>query len=94
MDPETQKDKIKLYKNEDGTCKGDAIVSYAKEESVDLAIDVLNEREFKPGYIVKIERAHFNQKKDEYIPREGKKVNKIDKVIASKHLEKHFDWAD
>lgn len=41
--------KIKLYYEEDGRFKGEALLIYLKEESVDLAIRLLDETELVPG---------------------------------------------
>lgn len=41
--------KIKLYKDEAGNLKGDGVVHYFKEESVPLAINLLDEAEFRLG---------------------------------------------
>lgn len=43
IDLNTGKEKLKIYRDENGFPKGDAAVSYAKEESVQLAIDNLND---------------------------------------------------
>jgi HIV Tat-specific factor 1 len=69
IDLNTGKEKLKLYRDESGFPKGDAAVSYAKEESVDLAIENLNNNEIRSGFIVRVERAQFNQKQDDYKPR-------------------------
>ena len=42
MDLSTGHEKIKIYKDENGFPKGDAAVSYMREESIDLALEVLN----------------------------------------------------
>lgn len=85
IDHQTGKEKIKIYKDDQGIPKGDAAISYAKEESITIALEMLNEKEIKPGFPVKIERAHFNQKNEEYKPRDSKKVNKVIKVLAKKN---------
>lgn len=46
---------------------------------------MLSEREIKPGFVIKIERAQFNQKNEEYKVRESKKLNKINKLLAKKN---------
>eukprot|EP00842_Homolaphlyctis_polyrhiza_P000177 jgi/Hompol1/115/HPOL_005228-RA len=45
-DPTTQAPKIKLYKDSNGDFKGDALVIFLKEESVKLAIDLLDDSVF------------------------------------------------
>jgi RNA recognition motif-containing protein len=34
--------KIKIYKDTDGKCNGDGIISFQKQESVTIALDMLN----------------------------------------------------
>jgi len=46
---DTGKPRIKLYRNEDGTPKGDALVIYFRPESVNLAINMLDDSPFRIG---------------------------------------------
>ena len=46
-------------------------------ESVQIAIDMLDEREIESGYVIKIEKANFNQHGNAYKKRE------IDNQIAA-----------
>jgi RNA recognition motif-containing protein len=48
-DISTGQPKIKLYKDESGTLKGDALITFFKEESVPLAINLLDDAEFRLG---------------------------------------------
>lgn len=43
------KPRIKLYTNDDGTFKGDALIVYFRAESVDLAIQMLDDTDFRLG---------------------------------------------
>lgn len=43
------KPRIKLYTNEDGSCKGDALILYFRAESVDLAVQMLDDTDFRLG---------------------------------------------
>lgn len=58
LDPHTGEKRIKIYTEKDGGKKGDALISYAREESLDLALEHLNESEIKPGYKIHVERVH------------------------------------
>lgn len=54
--------RIKLYRDNQGQPKGDATVFYFKPESVELALDVLNERDIRTGYPVSVSRATFQKR--------------------------------
>lgn len=74
LDPETQRSKIKLYREQkDGSSKlkGDASICYARPESVELALQLLDEAPYRPevsvtDYKVSVTRAKFQQHGDEY----------------------------
>jgi RNA recognition motif-containing protein len=73
LDPETQRPKIKLYKHKDdgpnaGTLKGDASICYARPESVELALQLLDEAPYRPlelgaasAVTIRVSRAKFEQ---------------------------------
>jgi hypothetical protein len=71
LDPESQKPKIKLYRHTEdnqlkGTVKGDASICYARPESVELAISILDESPFRSSTkgsnpIISVQRAKFEQ---------------------------------
>ena len=66
LDPETQKPKVKLYRNKSAgmALKGDASICYARAESVDLALQILDENLFRDGAILSVQRAKFEQNAD------------------------------
>jgi HIV Tat-specific factor 1 len=65
LDPETLQPKIKLYRDHDtGRLKGDASVCYARSESVDLALQVLDDSLWDVNHRIKVERAHFEAKEE------------------------------
>jgi len=69
LDPETQKPKVKLYrtrKGENGNSqvselKGDASICYARPESVELALQILDENLFRDDNKLSVQRAKFEQ---------------------------------
>ncbi|XP_063831566.1 17S U2 SnRNP complex component HTATSF1 [Ostrinia nubilalis] len=91
-DPSSQKMKVKLYTDKEHNCfKGDALCTYIKIESVDLALKLLDGSDFK-GNKIKVERAHF-QLKGEYNPAlkpKKKKKKELEKI--KKMQQKLFDW--
>ncbi|RZC34657.1 HIV Tat-specific factor 1 -like [Asbolus verrucosus] len=91
-DPSTGNFKIKLYK-EPGTgyLKGDALCTYIKVESVQLALNLLDGSDYK-GRKLKVERAKFQMKGD-YDPKLKPKMKKRkEKQKLKKMQEKLFDW--
>ncbi|KAJ2942155.1 hypothetical protein O0L34_g11070 [Tuta absoluta] len=91
-DPHTQKMKVKMYMDKEHNCfKGDALCTYIKIESVELALNLLDGSDLK-GNTVKVERAHF-QLKGEYNPAlkpKKKKKKELEKI--KKMQQKLFDW--
>ncbi len=60
--------KVKLYARDDGSSSGDALVVYFKEESVSLAITMLDDAELRvgePGTRMSVRRAEFGHKHEQ-----------------------------
>lgn len=92
IDHETAQEKIKMYTQEDKlTPKGDCTVFYARPESVEVAMDLLNGAEIKPGFKVTIEMAKFEQKGD-YKQRERKEIDEVAKIRFKTKQENQFSW--
>ncbi|CAG8547349.1 4288_t:CDS:10 [Acaulospora morrowiae] len=91
--------KIKLYKDDQDRLKGDALVTYLKEESVTLACQLLDETDLRPNEAskIRVQKAQFKEK-DPKLPVEGQTKNnsgKSDKRKAQRklqQLEKKLDW--
>lgn len=65
LDPETQRPKVKLYRDNSpsggGALKGDASICYARPESVELALQILDENLFRDDATLSVQRAKFEQ---------------------------------
>ena len=95
---ENHRPKVKLYTQDDGSFSGEALVVYFKEESVQLAIDMLNEAELRLGdasTVMSVSQAQFGHKNEQgggtVVPSGGgeQKVKKtIDKKKATKRIER------
>ena len=55
LDPHTGKEQIRIYTDESGKPKGDARIGYMMMESIDMAIEMLNETEIRPGHKILVQ---------------------------------------
>lgn len=81
------KPRIKLYTNEDGSFKGDALILYFRAESVDLAVQMLDDTDLRLGQPVatgkmRVAAADFSYKAQKDAP--AKSNNKDKKKIIKK----------
>jgi len=89
-DPVTAKYKIKMYE-ENGCLKGDALCTYIKVDSVDLALQILDGGFLKNNQ-VKVERAKFTLK-GQYDPtKKPKQKKRKEKEKLKKKQEALFAW--
>ena len=89
MEDDQAQPKVKLYAKDDGTFNGEALIVYFKEESVSLALSILDDAELRLGEShtrMSVQIAQFGHKK------EGKEMEKnsrqVDKKKASKRIGK------
>jgi HIV Tat-specific factor 1 len=67
---DARKPRIKLYTDEQGSFKGEALIVYFRAESVDLAVQMLDETDFRfgeagPSGKMKVQAADFSYKKQD-----------------------------
>lgn len=60
ISPLDQQPKLRIYFDEEGNCKGDCSLCYNAPESVQLAIDILNDGYIRPNYKITITKADFS----------------------------------
>jgi HIV Tat-specific factor 1 len=76
--------KIKLYTDESGTFKGDALVSYFKGESVDLAVTLFDDTELEMGSgegNIHVSKAEYKNKPSRDEEREEKRAKQGDSKL-------------
>jgi HIV Tat-specific factor 1 len=81
--------KVKLYAHEDGTFSGEALVVYFKEDSVNLAINILDDAELRLGDSssrMSVQRAEFGHKHDNAAGGEAKPRKVVDRNKTTKRL--------
>lgn len=82
--------KVKLYAREDGSFSGEALVVYFKEDSVTLALNILDEAELRIGQassVMKVTKADFTHKNSGQSG-EPKERKVMDKKKTSKRISK------
>lgn len=80
--------KVKMYAREDGTFSGEALVVYFKEDSVSLAINILDDAELRlgePSSRMSVQRAEFGHKNDN-TGGETKQRKVVDRKKTTKRL--------
>lgn len=93
LDPHTGEKKLKIYES-DGKRKGDALIQYMKEESVELALEHLNDSDIRPDFKIRVEKATFQQKGSEYQARKKKKTDSLEIYRIKTEMERKFNWIE
>ena len=98
LDPATQRPKIKIYRHTTaddhptltGQCKGDASLCYARPESVELAMTLLDETEFQKGLVMKVQPAQFEQRGE--LDGNRNRVSNAQRKVAKLAALQARDW--
>lgn len=94
--PETGKPRVKLYRNPDGSLKGDALITYAFRPSLDNAISILDGvplRHATPPLVVR--EATFDHKAPPVPDGEEQTTKKPRLAITARHLvDEALSWSD
>ena len=84
------KPRIKLYTDDDGNFKGDALILYFRAESVDLATQLLDDTEFRlgDGQKMKVAAADFSYKAQKDAPAKSNMKDKKKIIKKTQKLNK------
>lgn len=88
--------KVKMYAHEDGTFSGEALVVYFKEDSVSLAINILDDAELRlggPPSRMSVQRAEFGHKNDNAGGGEAKPRKVVDRKRITKRIGRMQKYA-
>ncbi|CAI7613261.1 unnamed protein product [Penicillium glandicola] len=99
---DTGKSRIKMYTDENGDFKGEALVVYFRPESVNLAIQLLDDTDFRlglrdPSGPMRVQAADFSYKRDQDVQPKvtmSQKEKKKLKERAERLNKKLSDWGD
>jgi len=99
LDPITQRAKIKIYRDENGNIKGDGSICFAKQESVQLCIDLLDGAELRPGdpkqpSKLTIKEAEFKQRGDRIVKGNNPEPTEKQRRTAKLAAKQKMDWDD
>jgi HIV Tat-specific factor 1 len=92
IDPQTGKYKIKIYKDDNGIPKGDALMSFENLESVETAVEMLDDSNLRADAKIKVQPAEFQQKGEEYRERKRQKIDEVEKKRIQAEKERRFAW--
>eukprot|EP00299_Pterocystis_sp_00344_P019676 c9737_g1_i1.p2 GENE.c9737_g1_i1~~c9737_g1_i1.p2 ORF type:complete len:494 (-),score=189.89 c9737_g1_i1:1779-3260(-) len=89
-----KKPKVKVYRTPEGFVKGEGLISYMFEESVENAIKVLDQTPLRLGDSLRMKLSHavFQPKGPEFVPRETKSKDKKKENKIKK--QQMLSWAD
>lgn len=74
--------RIKMYTDEEGNFKGEALVVYFKKDSVDMAIKMMDDSWFRPGVQgpnIRVKEADMTHKKVKNVDDVGAKLTRQDR---------------
>jgi HIV Tat-specific factor 1 len=83
--------RIKMYENEEGQFKGDALIVYFRPESVNLAIQLLDDTSLRLGDAepMKVQAADFSYKSQQEAPAKSSKRDQKKVIRKTQKLNKY-----
>lgn len=92
INPLDQQARIRLYREEDGTCKGDATIQYNAPESVQLAIDILHDGYIRPNFKISVTIADFSSHNQHFTSKSAKIITAAQRKVAQSAMKQALTW--
>lgn len=93
LSPYDQQSRIKIYKEEDSDrCKGDCSICYNSEESVKLAVDILDGGFLRPNVQITVTKASFDNKADQPAQGPKKRITQAQLKVARNATKQALVW--
>ena len=86
------KPKVKVYTDENGQPKGDGLVCFANEASVNLAITLKDDADFRPQVKIQVQKADFQMKGGEYVQKILSTEEKAAFQKSKLEMKKKLSW--
>lgn len=92
--------RIKLYTTSEGGMKGDGLVVYLRPESVQLAVDLLDDSPLRPGVSIRVQPAEFHHHQQQQQEEESdttttsKPLRKEEWKKRMEMMNKRLDWGE
>lgn len=89
--------RIKIYRTEDGTPKGDALIVFFRSESVELAEQLFDDTEFRygSGQKMRVQKANIDYKKEKTVNKDvGGALKKKALRLRQQQMQQISSWDD
>lgn len=85
--------RIKIYLDDSDTPKGDALITFLMEESVEIAISLFDQSQIRPGCYITVQLASFEQSSnDTKVAKSSGEKHQM--KVAFERMKRKLEWGD